>query len=169
MDNAVQQLILCQDRLYAYILALMGDPVTTEDVLQETNLAATERMAETASIGDFAAWLFGVARNQVQTYRRRQARERLRFKRQKKRQKGSGLIVWWSASGAEGAFELQCSCGAPRPAFAAEGRAPLHASTQCRQFRVRLGPRHMRQPVAAPGNRTFAEPGGALRLAVDRQ
>lgn len=79
MENAVQQLILCQDRLYAYVLALMGDPVAAEDVLQETNLAATERLAETAAIGDFAAWLFGVARNQVQTYRRRQARERLRF------------------------------------------------------------------------------------------
>jgi RNA polymerase sigma-70 factor, ECF subfamily len=79
MSNPVQQLILCQDRLYAYILALLGDPIVAEDVLQETNLAATERLAETAAIGDFTAWLFGVARHQVQTHRRRLGRERLRF------------------------------------------------------------------------------------------
>ena len=79
MDNAVQQLIQCQDRIYAYILALLGDSVAAEDVLQETNLAATRQLTETAAIDDFAAWLFGVARNQVHTYRRRQARERLRF------------------------------------------------------------------------------------------
>lgn len=79
MDNAVQQLILCQDRLYAYILALLGDAIAAEDVLQETNLAATRRLGETADILDFAAWLFGVARHQVQAHRRQQARERLRF------------------------------------------------------------------------------------------
>jgi RNA polymerase sigma-70 factor (ECF subfamily) len=48
-------------------------------VLQNTNVAATERLKQTADIGDFAAWLFGVARHQVFTYRRKQARERLRF------------------------------------------------------------------------------------------
>jgi RNA polymerase sigma-70 factor (ECF subfamily) len=79
MSNPVQQLIVCQDRLYAYILALLADPLAAEDVLQETNLAATERLAEAAEINDFTAWLFGVARHQVQEFRRRQARERLRF------------------------------------------------------------------------------------------
>jgi RNA polymerase sigma-70 factor (ECF subfamily) len=79
MDNPVQQLILCQDRLYAYILALMVDPIAAEDALQETNLAATERLGETAAINDFTAWLFGVARHQAQEHRRRQSRERLRF------------------------------------------------------------------------------------------
>jgi RNA polymerase sigma-70 factor (ECF subfamily) len=79
MKNVVQELILCQDRLYAYVLALLGDPTAAEDVLQETNLAATERLHETANIADFTGWLFGVARHQVQDYRRRQARERLRF------------------------------------------------------------------------------------------
>jgi RNA polymerase sigma-70 factor (ECF subfamily) len=79
VNNPVQQLILAQDRLYAYVLALLADPVAAEDVLQETNLAATERLAETVDINDFTAWLFGVARHQVQAYRRRLARERLRF------------------------------------------------------------------------------------------
>jgi RNA polymerase sigma-70 factor (ECF subfamily) len=79
MSNPVQELIICQDRLYAYVLALLGDPAAAEDVLQETNLAATERLAETAAIADFTAWLFGVARHQVQTHRRRRGRERLRF------------------------------------------------------------------------------------------
>jgi RNA polymerase sigma-70 factor (ECF subfamily) len=79
MENPVQQLIACQDRLYAFILALLGDPVAAEDILQETNVAATERLGESADIGDFTAWLFGVARHQVQDFRRQQARERLKF------------------------------------------------------------------------------------------
>jgi RNA polymerase sigma-70 factor (ECF subfamily) len=79
MESSIQQLIACQDRLYAFILALLGDPIAAEDVLQETNAAATERLGETAEIRDFTAWLFGVARHQVQDHRRRQARERLRF------------------------------------------------------------------------------------------
>ena len=78
-NRPVGQLIQCQDRLYAYVLALLGDPITAEDVLQETNLAAAERLADAENIADFTAWLFGVARCQVQNYRRRQARERLRF------------------------------------------------------------------------------------------
>ena len=65
--------------MYAFILALIGDPMCAEDVLQETNLAATQRLGEAAGIADFTAWLFGVARHQVQTHRRHQARERLRF------------------------------------------------------------------------------------------
>jgi RNA polymerase sigma-70 factor, ECF subfamily len=79
MANPIQQLILCQDRLYAYVLALLGDPSAAEDVLQETNLAATERLSESAAIDDFTAWLFGVARHHVQSHRRRLGRERLRF------------------------------------------------------------------------------------------
>jgi RNA polymerase sigma-70 factor (ECF subfamily) len=79
MSHAVQQLIVCQDRLFAYILASLGDATAAEDVLQETNLAATQRLEEAAEIADFTAWLFGVARHQVQAYRRRQSRERLRF------------------------------------------------------------------------------------------
>src|SRR5262245_10690507 len=79
MTNHVQQLIVCQDRLYAYVLALLGDLAAAEDVLQETNLAATQRLGEVAGIDAFTAWLFGVARHQVLTHRRRQARERLRF------------------------------------------------------------------------------------------
>jgi RNA polymerase sigma-70 factor (ECF subfamily) len=79
MSNPVHDLIVCQDRLYAYISALLGDPGAAEDVLQETNLAATARLDEAADIADFTAWLFGVARHQVQSHRRRQSRERLRF------------------------------------------------------------------------------------------
>jgi RNA polymerase sigma-70 factor (ECF subfamily) len=78
-NKPVGQLIQCQDRLFAYVLALVGDPVAAEDVLQETNLAAAERLADAEHIADFTAWVFGVARNQVHTWRRRQGRERLRF------------------------------------------------------------------------------------------
>jgi DNA-directed RNA polymerase specialized sigma24 family protein len=45
MSHPVQELILCQDRLYAYILALVGNAIAAEDVLQETNFAATQRLA----------------------------------------------------------------------------------------------------------------------------
>jgi RNA polymerase sigma-70 factor (ECF subfamily) len=79
MSKHVQELIICQDRLYAYISGLLGDPLAAEDILQETNLAATQRLEETAAISDFTAWLFGVAHHLVQAHRRRQGRERLRF------------------------------------------------------------------------------------------
>ncbi|HEX2474261.1 MAG TPA: sigma-70 family RNA polymerase sigma factor [Lacipirellulaceae bacterium] len=79
MSHPIHELIVCQDRLYAFILALVGNAAAAEDVLQETNLAATQRLAEAATICDFTAWLFGVARHQVQDYRRRQAREKLLF------------------------------------------------------------------------------------------
>jgi RNA polymerase sigma-70 factor (ECF subfamily) len=79
MSKHVPELIVCQDRLYAYIWALLGDPLAAEDILQETNLAATQRLEEASDIADFTGWLFGVARHQVQSYRRRQGRERLRF------------------------------------------------------------------------------------------
>ncbi len=79
MSNQVHELILCQDRLFAYLVALLGDSVTAEDILQETNLAATERLRVGNEIVDFTAWIFGVARHQVQEFRRQQGRERLRF------------------------------------------------------------------------------------------
>ena len=77
--QGVQQLIQHQERLYAYILALVSDGNVAEDVLQETNLAASRVLGETREVNDFVAWMFGVARNQVAAYRRSQGRDRLVF------------------------------------------------------------------------------------------
>ncbi len=73
------QLILIQDRLYAYILSILGDASAAEDVLQETNLAITRQISRDLSIGSFPAWACGVARFQVLAYRKRARRERLVF------------------------------------------------------------------------------------------
>ena len=75
----VQQLIQHQDRLYAYILALVGDGSVAEDLLQETNLAASRVLSEARNVDNFVAWMFGVARHQVAAYRRHQGRDRLLF------------------------------------------------------------------------------------------
>ena len=75
----VHQLIQHQERLYAYILALVGDGSVAEDVLQETNLAASRMLSESREVDNFVAWVFGVARNQVAAYRRIQGNDRLLF------------------------------------------------------------------------------------------
>ena len=75
----VHQLIQHQERLYAYILALVSDGIVAEDVLQETNLAASRMLSEAREVDNFVAWMFGVARNQVAAYRRSQGRDRFVF------------------------------------------------------------------------------------------
>ena len=78
-DHYVSQLILLQDRMYAYILSLLGDAAAAEDVLQETNLAITRKIPREPSIDNFPAWACGVARFQVLAYRKKAGRDRLVF------------------------------------------------------------------------------------------
>ena len=51
----VHQLIQHQERLYAYILALVGDGSVAEDVLQETNLAASRMLSESRDASGITA------------------------------------------------------------------------------------------------------------------
>jgi len=52
-----------QDRLFRYLLRLLGDPTMAEDAFQQTWLQVAERISRYDATRPFAPWLFTVARN----------------------------------------------------------------------------------------------------------
>src|SRR5262249_7281661 len=74
-----QELTALQRPLYVYITKLVGRPADAEDVLQEVNRVLWEKLDEYRPGTNFAAWASKVAYFEVLTYRKRQARQRLRF------------------------------------------------------------------------------------------
>ena len=72
----VQELTAGQARLLAYVMTLLPDLETAQDVLQNTNLVLWEK-AETFTDGtNFMAWACAVARHEVLAHWRRTQRER---------------------------------------------------------------------------------------------
>jgi RNA polymerase sigma-70 factor (ECF subfamily) len=60
-----------QDRLFRYLVRLLGDQTVAEDVFQQTWLRLTERIARYEASRPFAPWLFAVARNLAYDHLRR--------------------------------------------------------------------------------------------------
>ena len=52
-----------QDRLFRYLLRLLGDEAVAEDVFQQAWLQAAERIGRYDASRPFGPWLFAVARN----------------------------------------------------------------------------------------------------------
>jgi RNA polymerase sigma-70 factor, ECF subfamily len=52
-----------QDRLFRYLLRLLGDEAVAEDAFQQTWLKVSERIGSYDPSRPFAPWLFAVARN----------------------------------------------------------------------------------------------------------
>ena len=81
MSEASSQFVLrmtrCQDRLYAYIRALVFDVDAAREILQETNVVMLAKAAEPAAEENFDAWACKVAYYEVLSYRRDRARDRL--------------------------------------------------------------------------------------------
>lgn len=63
-------------RLLAYIRALVGDPVQTEDIFQEVSVVVLQKAEEFIPGRDLAAWCRGIARNLI--LQERKARRRIR-------------------------------------------------------------------------------------------
>lgn len=59
----------CQRRLYAYILMLVGDPLSAHDILQDTNLVLWEKFGEYQRGTNFFAFAREIARFRVLRYR----------------------------------------------------------------------------------------------------
>lgn len=78
-EQFVAELTANQNRLYAYVLSLLGDPGVAEDVLQATNLVLWKKAADWAPGSSFMAWASAVARYEVMTWRKQAARDRLVF------------------------------------------------------------------------------------------
>ena len=60
--------------VYRFVLARIGDPYQAEDITSETFFAVLEGIAHTRAENElgFAAWILGIARNQVAMHFRRQ-------------------------------------------------------------------------------------------------
>lgn len=66
-----------QNRLYRYLLRLVREPPTAEDLFQQTWLRVAERIRHYDSRRSFEAWLFAVARNLAIDHLRRIAPQSL--------------------------------------------------------------------------------------------
>jgi RNA polymerase sigma-70 factor (ECF subfamily) len=66
-----------QNRLYRYLLRLVREPATAEDLFQQTWLRVAEKIHKYDARWSFDAWLFTVARNLAFDYLRRTAPESL--------------------------------------------------------------------------------------------
>jgi RNA polymerase sigma-70 factor, ECF subfamily len=75
-EQFVRHLTEHQSRLYAYILALLGDPDAVSDVLQDTNVALWRKAAEFTEGSCFGAWASRVAYFEVLAYRKRRSHDR---------------------------------------------------------------------------------------------
>lgn len=66
-----------QNRLHAYILSLLADPVAALDVLQETNLVLIRKADDFHGDASFQSWAYNTARFQVLAHVRDRKRDRL--------------------------------------------------------------------------------------------
>ena len=78
-ERFIQDLLACQGKLQAFILALVTERDFADEILQETNLAVLRKEAEFTSGTDFAAWACSQAFFQVLSGRKRRQRSKLVF------------------------------------------------------------------------------------------
>lgn len=74
--DPVQLMLANQNRLFAFIMSLLGNREQTHDVLQQTNLILWEKLDDFQPGTNFMAWAFQIARYQVMAYRQKQGRDR---------------------------------------------------------------------------------------------
>ena len=75
----VQKLLASQNRLFAYLLSLVGNEHDAEDLLQQTNIVLCKKAAEAAAATSFEAWACGVAHFEALNFRRSRSRDPHRF------------------------------------------------------------------------------------------
>lgn len=79
MTDFVALLTDHQPRLWAFVLAAVGDAELARDVLQETNLVLWRKAGEYERGRPFAPWALAIARYQVMAARERRSRDWLVF------------------------------------------------------------------------------------------
>jgi RNA polymerase sigma-70 factor (ECF subfamily) len=75
-ESLVDQLTRHQSSLFHYILSLVPDRASAEDILQETNLVVWRKASEFDPFLPFMPWACRIALFQVKAHRRDQARDR---------------------------------------------------------------------------------------------
>lgn len=76
-DQYILAVTAIQNRLHAYILSLLADPVAAQDVLQETNLVLIRKADDFQIDASFESWAYNTARFQVLAHLRDRKRDRL--------------------------------------------------------------------------------------------
>jgi RNA polymerase sigma-70 factor (ECF subfamily) len=76
-DSLVTLVTRYQHRLYRYLLRLVRDPATAEDLFQQTWLRVVQNIRRYDALRSFEAWLFSVAHNLAIDHLRRQRLESL--------------------------------------------------------------------------------------------
>ena len=76
-DQYILAITAIQNRLHAYILSLLADPVAAQDVLQETNLVLIRKADDFRIDASFEPWAYNTARFQVLAHLRDRKRDRL--------------------------------------------------------------------------------------------
>ena len=75
-SDPVQLMLSNQNRLFGFVLSLVGNREQAKDVLQQTNLVLWEKLDDFEPGTNFMAWAFQIARFQVMAYRQKQGRDR---------------------------------------------------------------------------------------------
>ena len=75
----VHALLECQDRLHAYIVALVMDQDEANDILQNTNVVLCQQADKLPEIKNFTAWACRIAYFEVLSSRKRRKRDKLLF------------------------------------------------------------------------------------------
>jgi RNA polymerase sigma-70 factor (ECF subfamily) len=75
-DEFVELMAEYQGRLYGYILSLTGNPNSSNDILQETNMVLWRKSSEFEVGTNFKAWSFRIANFQVMAFQQKKYRDR---------------------------------------------------------------------------------------------
>lgn len=75
-DEFVDLMAEYQGRLYGYILSLTGNPNSSNDILQETNMVLWRKSSEFERGTNFKAWSFRIANFQVMAFQQKKYRDR---------------------------------------------------------------------------------------------
>jgi len=75
----VSRITAVQNRLYAYFMAVTGDPDAADDLVQNTNVVLCRKSDQFEPGTDFAAWAMSIARYEALEHRRRTARSHVVF------------------------------------------------------------------------------------------
>lgn len=78
-QSFVNALLACQDRVYAYIIALGVAPDEAGDILQNANVVLCRQADQMPGINSFTAWACRIAYFEVLSARKRRSRDSLHF------------------------------------------------------------------------------------------
>jgi len=150
-NEFITQYTGCQSRLYAFLLALMGDSDQAREVLQETNLVIWKKCDQFEAGTNFMAWALRIARYQAMAYRTKQQRDRLVFSEASMDRIANAFVTYDDQSDTRQRFLRQCL----------ELLAPHALEVVTRRYKLD----QKLQAIADETGRTYQAVGQSLRRA----